>query len=133
VLIESWIAWNYGGDESTNLPAPGALSDKLASQAGCDDPLVLTVAAANSTEVHEKIRRFERALAGFQKSSPHKGYPKFFATVSLANEMGNHSPRIRGLDTAALQHFKFEPIIVARDFESIVLMSASAWLNGNPP
>jgi hypothetical protein len=105
-LIESWIVLNYGGDQVENLPSPELLADKLAAQPGCDDPLVLTVAAANSNEVHEKIRRLERALAGFQKSSNHKAYPKFFATVTLANEMGSQSQRIPGLDSGAVQHFR---------------------------
>jgi len=102
-LIEAWIAAHYGGP--TNLPSPQALGDKLAALPGCDDPLVLAVAAANAIELHEKIRRMERAVAGFDQSG-YQAYPRFYAAVSLANELGSRSSRIRSLDQEAVRDFK---------------------------
>jgi hypothetical protein len=102
-LIESWLAYNY--DSSTNLPSPQTLADQLAGPSGCDDPLVLTVAAANSVEVHERARRLERALSAFP-TSHYRAYPKLYATVLLANDLGSTAPRIRSLDEQALRFLK---------------------------
>ena len=102
-LIESWIAVHYGGP--TNLPSPQALGDKLAAQPGCNDPLVLTVAAANAIELHEKVRRLERAVAGIDHSG-YQAYPKFYAEVLLASELGSPPERIHSLDQGALRDFK---------------------------
>ena len=104
--IESWITSNYGGDQEGDWASPEALGDKLAGQAGFNDPLVLTLAAVDCKERHEKVIRLERALVGFQQNSQHRAYPKFFATVSLANEMGSESQRTRSLDPGAVQHFR---------------------------
>jgi hypothetical protein len=126
-LLESWIAINYGGE--TNLPSPQELGDKLAALPGCNEPLVLTAAAANALEVHEKIRRLERALAGYDKSR-HKGYPKFYAAVTLGTELGDRSGRLRSLDDAAMGYFtaafadgSFEP----RDEEEIAEVLMNGW------
>jgi hypothetical protein len=99
-LLESWLALNYGGGTS-NLPSAQLLADKLAADPGCSDPLVLTAAAANASSIHERIRRFERAVAAFS-NSPYPGYPKLYATVMLATDLGARSPRLRSLDAAAL-------------------------------
>jgi hypothetical protein len=101
-LMESWITANYGGP--TNLPSPQTLSDKLAALAGCNDPLVLTVAAANAVELHEKLRRLERAVTGFEQSR-YQAYPKFYAAVTLAADLGSQSLRVRPLDQAAARYF----------------------------
>ena len=129
-LLASWIAYNYGGE--TNLPSPQTLSDKLAALPGCEDPLILTVTAANAIEVHEKIRRLERALTGFEKSR-YKGYPKFYAALTLASELGDRSGRLTSLDDAALKHFKaafsdgsFEP----RDEEDLAEIFINGWARG---
>lgn len=102
-LIKSWLALNYGGP--IGLPAPGILSEKLALQSGCTDPLVLTVVAINTADPNESIRRLDRALSGFENSR-HLAYPKFFATLEMAGKLEAKSPRIRPLYDAALQHFK---------------------------
>ena len=126
-LLESWIALNFGGP--TNLPSPQALSDKLAAQAGCGDPLVLTVAAANAIELHEKTRRLERAVAAFEQS-PYPAYPKLYAAVSLATELGTRSGRIRSLDQRAVEYLKqafgdgsFRP----EDEEEIAELLVNGW------
>jgi len=103
-LLESWLAHNYGGD-ATNLPSPHELADKLAARSACDDALVLTIAGVNSTEVHEKIRRLERALAAYGKSQ-YKAYPRWYATVTLSAEMNDKSERRRALDASGVQLLK---------------------------
>ena len=100
-LIESWVDSSYGG----NAALPRKLGAQLAANPACDDPLVLTAAAANSIEVHEKMSRLERALTAYPKSS-YKAYPQLFTTVSLATEFGDKAGRTRTLDNSAVQLFK---------------------------
>ena len=126
-LMDAWIAANYGGP--TNLPSPQVLGDKLAAQPACNDPLVLTAAAANAVEYHEKLRRLERAVAGFDQSR-YPAYPKYYATVTLATELGSQSLRVRPLDQRAMQYFKqaftdgsFEP----GDEEEIAEILVNGW------
>lgn len=102
-LIESWLACNFG--TATNLPSPQGLADRLAGPLGCEDPLVLTVAAANAIEVHETIRRLEAALRGFE-SSRYRAYPKLYATVLLATQLGSQSSRLHSLDQQALHYLQ---------------------------
>ncbi len=105
-LIGNWIACNYNGTVDTNLPPLAELSDRLATNPACTDPLVLTVAAVNTVELHEMIRRLERAVSGFEHSK-HKAYPKFYATVTLASKLFNdRADRIPVLDALALQRLK---------------------------
>ncbi len=104
-LIEAWIAHHFGGAAATNSPSPHELGDQLANSTGCDDPLVLTVTAALTMNPHEKTRRLERALAGYENSG-HKGYPRFYAAVSLAAVLDERAQRIRELDGVALRAFK---------------------------
>ncbi len=106
-FLESWILCHYGTPaEQTNIPPLAPLSDQLAANPACTDPLVLTVAAINAVELHEAIRRLERAVSGFEKSR-HKAYPKFFATVTLATKLiQDKNDRQPVLDAAALQHLK---------------------------
>jgi hypothetical protein len=129
-LMESWVASYFGG--TTNLPSPQALGDKIAADPSCDDPLVLTAAGANCTELHEKTRRLERAVAAFDKSH-YRAYPKFFATVELSDELGNRSTGVPGLDQRAVGHFKqaftdgsFQP----DDEEEIAELLVNGWANG---
>lgn len=126
-LIETWFAYNYGS--RTNWEKLQSLSDKLAALPGCDEPLVLTVAASEAIEVHEKIQRLERALAVFDKSR-HKGYPKFFAAVSLATQISHNPTRLGPLDDKALRYLEasfkdgsFEP----RDEEEIAELLINGW------
>jgi len=106
-LIRSWIIYYYGAPaERTNLPLLPELSDKLASDPACNDPVVLTAAGACSVELHEEARRFERAVAGFQNSK-YPGYPKFYATVILSGKLiKNRVDREPELDAAAVQYLK---------------------------
>jgi hypothetical protein len=105
-LIRNWIADNYGGTVDTNLPPLAELSDRLATNSACADPLVLTVAAVNTVELHEEIRRLQRAVSGFEHSK-HKAYPKFYATVTLAGKIFNdRADRIPVLDALAMQRLK---------------------------
>lgn len=105
-LVENWIACNYGGTVNTNLPSLAELGDKLAGNPACTDPLVLTAAAVNGVELHEAIRRLERAVSGFENSK-HLGYPKFYATVTLRGKMINdREDRQPVLDALALKRFK---------------------------
>ena len=105
-LIKDWIAGNYSGAINTNLPSLSRLSDELADDPQCTDPVVLTVAAINTVELHECDRRLERALRGFE-SSKHRAYPKFYATVVLASKLiADRDNRLPVLDASALQRLK---------------------------
>lgn len=101
-LIESWIAFNFGtASEKTNTPPLSELSDRLVADPACTDPLVLTIAAVQAVELHEAIRRLERAVSGFEQS-PYPAYPKFYATVLLAEKLiRDKSDRQPVLDAAA--------------------------------
>jgi hypothetical protein len=67
---------------------------------------VLTVAAVNTVELHEMIRRLERAISGFEHSR-HKAYPKFYATVLLTDKIfADRADRIPVLDALAMQRLK---------------------------
>jgi hypothetical protein len=102
-FLQVWLDSNYGGPLWTNPAAVQTLADKLALRADCEEPLILTVAAANGYEVHEKRRRLEHAVAGFEKSR-HKAFPKFYATVELASHVSRQ--RVQQLDASALDLFK---------------------------
>ena len=128
-LMDAWVAANYGG--ATNLPSPQVLSDKLAAEPDCQDPLVLAAAAANAIELHEKVRRLELALAAFGQSH-YKAYPKFYTAVSLAQDLGNRSQRIRSLDQQARNYLQtafadgsFQP----DDEEEIAELFVNGWAN----
>ena len=102
-LIEAWIAVNYGGP--TNLPSPTEIAEKLIAIPECNDALILTAAAAVTPDLHERIRRFDRALAAYTGSA-YGAYPQFFVAVQLANDLGSKSPRTPELDVTALEQFK---------------------------
>jgi hypothetical protein len=105
-LIGNWIACNYGGTIDTNLPPLTKLSDRLATNPACTDPLMLTVAAVNTVELHEMIRRLEGAVSGFEHSK-HRAYPKFYATVVLADKLiTDRADRLPVLDALAIQRLK---------------------------
>jgi hypothetical protein len=105
-FLTNWIAQNYGGAMDTNLPPLSVLSDRLASDPACQDPLLLTIAAINTIELHEANRRFTRAIKGFENSK-HLAYPKFFATVMLAGKLiQDQAGRQPVLDAQALQYLK---------------------------
>jgi hypothetical protein len=105
-LVQNWVASNFGGDYDTNLPPLAELSDKLANDPDCTDPLVLTVTAVNCESAPEATRRLERAVKGFENSR-HLGYPKFFATVTLASRaMQDRAARLPELDALALRRLR---------------------------
>lgn len=105
-LLTNWIAANFGGIEDTNVPSIAKLSDRLANDPACQDPLILTIAAVNTAELHEANRRLERAVKGFENSK-HRGYPKFFATEMLAGKLiHDQTDRLPVLDAEALQDLK---------------------------
>ncbi len=106
-FIESWITCHFGTHaEQATIPPLAPLSDKLVANPNCTDPVVLTVAAANAVELHEALRRFERAVAGFANSR-HKAYPNFYATVMLSEKLiRDKVDRQPVLDAAAIQLLK---------------------------
>ena len=105
-FIKNWIDGNYGGPVDTNLPSISRLSDELADDPQCTDPLILTVAAVNTVELHECDRRLERALRGFE-TSKHRAYPKFYATVMLASKLiVDRDNRLPVLDATAVQRLR---------------------------
>lgn len=105
-FIQNWIGCNFGGEINTNLPRLDILSDQLANDPSCTDPLVLAITGVNAVELHEALRRLERAVNGFENSK-HKGYPKFYATVTLASRLiENRTDRMPVLDALALQRWK---------------------------
>ncbi len=72
----------------------------------CTDPLILTVAAVNSAELHQANRRLERAMKDFENSK-HRGYPKFYATLMLETDLiGDRRYRVPVLDEQALKYLK---------------------------
>ncbi|HUA67418.1 MAG TPA: DUF4339 domain-containing protein [Candidatus Saccharimonadales bacterium] len=101
-FIRVWIDRNYGGPEATNTLLLDAESDRLANNPNCTDPLVLTVAADNSLNYYDSVRRFERALAAYPKSN-HRAYPQFYAAVRLMSQLNNNSDQAGELDTSALE------------------------------
>lgn len=101
-FIQTYIDSNYGGPKATNSAFLEGESDKLDNDPSCTDPLVLTVAADESLNLYDSIRRFDRALAAYPESL-HKAYPRFYATVRLTGELEKGSDRIGALDTSALQ------------------------------
>lgn len=106
-FIESWINCHFGTPtEQAAIPPLAPLSDKLAANPNCTDPLVLTVAAINAVELRESLRRLERAVTGFANSR-HKAYPHFYATVTLADKLvRDKADRQPVLDAAAVQLLK---------------------------
>jgi len=105
-MISNWIAGNYDGEVDTNLPPLSDLGNRLANDTNCTDPLVLTVAAVNSVELHEAVRRLERAVKEFQNSK-HFGYPKFYATETLAEKLiYDQADRLPVLDAKGLQYLQ---------------------------
>ena len=105
-FLTNWIACNYGGIVDTNLPSLADLSDRLANDPDCTDPLVLAVAAENAAELHDSLRRLERAVKGFENSK-HRGYPKLYACLRLESKLiKDQTDRVPVLDAQALQYLK---------------------------
>lgn len=108
-FLQTFIAHNYGSDRgATNDVDPQPLGDKLAANPACTDPVIFTLAASTSIELHEGIRRLELALTRFE-SSKYLAYPKWYATIELADhvsDIGENAGRIRALDSSALELFK---------------------------
>lgn len=101
LMLQTWLAHNHGGTVPTNKLSVFELGDKLAAAPDVNDALVLTGAAVNCGELHESIRRFERALKAFA-GSEHRGYPKLYANVMLAKQVSRDPARVSALDAASL-------------------------------
>ncbi len=133
--LETWIARNFGGDASTNLPLTWKWSDTLAAEPGCDDPLILTATGINCNEWHEQALRLNRALTGFEHSR-HLAYPKFCATVYLAanlRKMEQNPNRVVALDTTAVKLLKeafTDGSLVPEDQREIADMLVLNWGDG---
>jgi hypothetical protein len=104
-FLRTWIDYNYDGPQATNSTSLGPMAEKLAADTNCTDPLVLTIVALNSIELHEAVRRLERAVNTFPDSD-HKAYPRFYATLMLASYENNQPDRVRKLDSSALVLFQ---------------------------
>lgn len=101
-FIRGWV-----GPDQDAPPDPGQaedlrkMGDKLVGQERWNDPLAMTVAAHTSIEMHEKARRLEKAVLGYEESR-HHSYPKLNATVWLATTLYNQPGRVKQLDSKAL-------------------------------
>lgn len=103
--IKTWLDYNYGTGLHTNHTTTLKMWDALVEDPACDDPMVWTLAGANTDELHEAVRRLEHAVNDY-KQSHYKGYPKLYATVKLGEKLrslGRNPGRSRDLDTAATQ------------------------------
>ena len=104
LMLKAWLAEQYGNDDETNLPAVGPLVEKLAAQADCDDPLLLTMIGVETKDIHQRIQRLDRALSGFEKSR-HRAYPKFYAAVMQADDWPNNAAKITELDMVTANRY----------------------------
>ena len=107
-LISTWIDYHYSGKLRTNYANIVRISDRLATNLACDDPLVLTVTGANINEMHEASRRFTLALKYYEHSR-YQEYPRLFATVMLANystQLHGQTDQVRQLEWSAKQLLK---------------------------
>jgi hypothetical protein len=84
-LLTNWIASDYGGPSDPHLPPLNQLAIQLANDPACQDPIALTAVAVNGEELYASIGQLERAMQGFENSH-HRGFPKFFTTVTLAKD-----------------------------------------------
>jgi hypothetical protein len=103
LYLRSWIAEHFGG-EDTNLPPAKELAKKFSKDPTLKDPLLLTVLAMNSPELHEQERIVEQALPAFSQYHYH-AYPKFVGLVLLSTATRDHS-RLVQLDDELLRTFK---------------------------
>ena len=106
--LQNWVGCNFNGPVDTNLPPLDQLADELAANPACTDPLVLTVAGVNAINLFDSIHRLDRAVKGFEHSQ-HLAYPKFYATVMLADKLrekrDDDTLRLAILDKLAVQRF----------------------------
>jgi hypothetical protein len=106
-LIKLWADKLVDSDDTdTNLPAIRALGNELAADSAFTDPLALTITAVTSAELHEGNLRLERAVKGFANSK-HRAFPKFFATVHLADKLiDGRETRVPQLDSQSIIYFE---------------------------
>jgi len=105
-FLTNWISTDFGGPFDTNLPSLAVMGDRLANDPKCQDPLIILATAMNAPELHESVRRLERAVKGFENSKYH-GYARFRATVALASKLIQDQPdREPVLDAQSLQNLK---------------------------
>jgi len=103
-LLQTWIEENYGVAHA-NAVSVAELSDQIAANPACTDPLVLTIAGVEGIEVFENRRRLERALAAFPQSR-HRAYPKLYATLILARDLSGDAGRVAALHSSAVSLLK---------------------------
>lgn len=104
-LMERWVEENYGVGRTTNGPTAQELADRLVATAGCEEPMMLTVAGVEAAELQEATLRLDRAVKHFE-ASPQKAYPKLYATAMLVSKLGSRSERVAMLDEAAMRHLR---------------------------
>lgn len=104
-FLESWIAQIFTDRATTNYPEVQALGDELATNAACNEPLLLALSGANCLELHEAIHRLDRAWSAFDQSH-HRAYPRFYTAVTLAANLREDAPRARALERSALEYFR---------------------------
>ena len=85
-LLQNWVAANFGGSYDTNLPSLVELSDQLANDPNCTDPIVQMAVALNNPDSFILLKRLDRAVQGFRRSG-HRGYPKFYANMTLTTKL----------------------------------------------
>jgi hypothetical protein len=100
-FLEEWAKFVSSGDDATNWSAVSELGNQLATNPACQEPLLLTLAADNSNEGFERIRRYDRALAAYEKSK-HLAYPRLYAAQHLAALVSNNGDRVHALDAASV-------------------------------
>ncbi len=99
-LMKLWSGEIEGNDSELQTRA---LAEKLLA-AGCDDALVLTIAAVRAIERFEGESRLERALRAFEKSG-YKAYPRLYAVATMANKASQRNHLAR-LDAEGIKHFE---------------------------
>lgn len=106
-LISNWIASTCGGTVDNSLPPQEVLADRLATNAACNDPLVLLVASRNTdAQRHDAFVRLEMAFKGFQNSR-YLGYPKFYTAVTYTERVGGSpSYHVPDLDAESLKYLR---------------------------
>jgi hypothetical protein len=103
-FLNAWLKGEHSDVPGTNLAFARQLGDKIADNRACNEPLILSIAGAESIEVFEAIRRFEAALSSFP-GSRHLAYPQMYANIILAEHLSDQG-RISALDADAVKLFE---------------------------
>jgi hypothetical protein len=103
-FLDAWLAENFGGG-SANTNDLHELAEHVAKQSGCDDPIVLALAAVSGVELHSSEALLERAVSSFENSK-YRAYPRFYAVVVLAKYMNDRPERRALLEDKAVELFR---------------------------